>query len=60
MYVVYMNADAQYMQGEYSFAKKSEVQNFLEGLSNGQLEKVTGIEKYNKSSYKNAYYDFFN
>ena len=60
MYVVYMNADAQYMQGEYNFAKKSEVQNFLEGLSNGQLEKVTGIEKYNKSSYKNVYYDFFN
>ena len=60
MYVVNMKICAQYAQGDYSFSTKSDVQKFLEGMNIAQLEMVNEITKYNKRSFRNAYFDFFN
>lgn len=60
MYVVNMKNTRQYAQGEYVFNSKKETQNFLESLNNYELDRIVSIEKYNKNSCKNGWYDFFN
>ena len=60
MYVITMRITRQYAQGEYIFGTKKEAQNFLESLNNNEIESIISIEKYNKSSFRNAWYDFFN
>lgn len=59
-YVVRMKVTRQYAQGDYEFDTKDQVFDFLEKLNPYELEQVTDIEKYNKHSWKNAWYEFFN
>ena len=59
MYVIEMSISAQYQEREYAFNSKAETRKFLEGLSNGQIETILSIHKYNKSSFRTAWNDFF-
>ena len=58
-YHLEMLPDAQYAMGDYYFKTRKEVDDFLDTLSPGQLEKITGITKYNEKSWRNAWNDFF-
>lgn len=60
MYVIDMKITSQYAQGEYVFHSKKETQEFLEGLNEYQLDCIISITKYNKSSFRSAWFDFFN
>ena len=60
MYVINMKVTRQYAQGEYTFNHKSDCRKFLEGLNDYEIESIISIEKYNKSSFRSAWYDFFN
>jgi len=59
MYVIEMKIDKQYNQKEYCFETKKETEKFLANLNNAQIEKIISIEKYNKKSFRSAWYDFF-
>lgn len=60
MYVVNMKITPVHQQGEYIFKTKAECQQFLESLNDYEIEQIISIEKYNKKSFRSAYYDFFN
>lgn len=59
MYVIEMKPTKQYAQGTYTFETKDQVFDFLEKLNDYEIESILSIEKYNKHSYRNAWYDFF-
>jgi hypothetical protein len=59
MYEVEMRFTTRWQLGKYYFSKKSEVQEFLEGLTIPELDAVLSIMKFNKKSIRNAFYDFF-
>lgn len=60
MYVIEMRKTRVYDQGEYCFNTKKDTQEFLERLNDYEIESIMSIEKYNKSSFRSAWYDFFN
>lgn len=60
MYAIEMKVTRQYAQREYTFNTKKEAQNFLENLNEYEIDNIISIEKYNRCSCKNAWYDFFN
>lgn len=59
MYVINMAITKQHGNGEYVFQSKSECQKFLESLNDYEIESIISIEKYNKKSFRSAWYDFF-
>lgn len=59
MYVIEMRATKTYQQGEYSFDTKKDTREFLEQLNDYELMSIISIEKYNKCSFRSAWYDFF-
>lgn len=60
MYVIEMKATKCYQQGEYCFDNKKDTREFLEKLNDYEIMSIISIEKYNKSSFRSAWYDFFN
>lgn len=59
MYAITMKISKCHSNGEYAFESKNEVQRFLEELSASEIEGIKEITKYNKKSFRSAYYDFF-
>lgn len=59
MYVINMKITKVYSMGEYVFNSKNKVNEFLNGLTDYEIESIISIEKYNKHSFRSAWNDFF-
>ena len=56
MYEIVMGITTNHSNGEYAFATKKEVQEFLEELNDYELEQIVSITKYNKHGSRNAFF----
>ena len=60
MYEVIMNYTPKFSNREYAFKTKKECNDFLQEVVNaGCYDEIITITKYNKHSFRSAWYDFF-
>lgn len=59
-YHLEMLPDAQYAMRDYYFKTQKDVDEFLDSMNDGQIEKITSITKYTEHRCRDAWDEFFN